>query len=194
MEKNAKYRKTEYSNEWMIGFYTMPRDAAVGKNTTLDSDWFRSNGNLVDWLRIKKSGLPDANLGCFADQNFAEGAVIGLYMGGEKGQKDCAVKLGEKYMVTCFSFSNSEAFYGQTAATMGMQMINDPTMHIVNGKCVAMEGDDYVKGEKRVNAILYNNGLVCATKDIKKDEEIFLEYKLHTSSTNEGSESDEGTN
>jgi SET domain-containing protein len=69
-----------------------------------------------------------------------------------------------------------------TAVTMGMQILNDPNF-------------GGVETGNEVNAKIMSDLFVVAEKDIKKGEEIFLDYNLADGSnedTREGSQDNEG--
>ena len=120
----------------------------------------------VDWLVIKQSNIKDAKLGCFADTDFNEGAIIGKYMAKKgTGQKKNRIRWNGE-TISCYSFSKKECFSRQSVSTMGMQMMNDPNLRL--------ESDEDPRFE--VNAEIKSDLFVQALKDIKKGEEIFIHY------------------
>ena len=151
-------------DEFRISFHMHP---------TLDAD--DDNGKQkevrkypdVDWLMVKKSTIDGAGLGVFADDFFPENSIIGLYMGGTDGDEKYTIQAGWNNgpAVRCFSLTSSESKHERNAKTMGMQMINDPNF----------EGQ--VSGNE-VNA------------EIKKGEEIFIDYNMSASSSEDDDDND----
>ena len=103
------------------------------------------------------------------------------------------VKIGDEYL-KCFSFTNHNAFGNHGATTMGMQMINDPTLELVgdgDDELEPMKGEELEEARKKVNAKILTDGFVCATKDIEQGEEIFIEYKWTDNDSGEDAGSSE---
>ena len=167
MDKDPKPERGK-EKLWSIGFHMDKTDDVQGKAMDCDVREIRKKHPVQPWTLIKNSNIPGAGLGCFADAPFAEGAIIGLHMGHARGQPDCAVRFGHGSFtneeVTCFSFTSSEAFKGKSAVTMGMQMINDPSLGLAEGEQPLFE----------VNAQIQSDLFVVATKAIEKGEEIFI--------------------
>ena len=161
-------------DSWKIGFH-MDTDVDVDDEAEERTKESIRKLPVQPWLEVKKSLIEGAGLGLFADKNFSEGSVIGLYMGGQNGDPNCVVELGDtKKHIWCYSFSDSRSFGGHTAVTMGMQMMNDPTLS---------EGGNVNKC--KVNAQINWDLVVTATKNIKKGDEICCEYgwERHPSSS-----------
>ena len=122
---------------------------------------------LMDWLRIKKSTIEGAGLGCFADRPFKVGDIIGLYMGSTdsgKGDPGYSMRSFSGLHLHCHSFSNSKSMNEQVTKTMGMQMINDPNY-------------GGTASGKEANVRCFRDMFVAATKAIKKGEEMFMDYQ-----------------
>ena len=183
VESKAAKQTIVSTGELKIGFH-------VDWMNVGDKSSFKKKANLwnlpvMPWLHIKKSGIVDAGHGCYADVDFKEGAVIGLYMGGERGHKDYRLRTpwdGGK-VITCYSLTNKDSLEERSAKTMGMQMCNDPTLHLKEGETAPF----------KVNAEIKSDLFVVALSDIKKGEEIFVKYNWSVKeSGEESSTGDEG--
>ena len=108
-KRNAVYEDVQ---EWWIGFHVDP-ERNVGEPGTVVRAKDIQKLPLLPWFRVKRSTIEGAGLGLFADRNFEEGQIIGMYLGGKMGMPGYTVKLGWKNakLVHCYSFANAEAFY-----------------------------------------------------------------------------------
>ena len=150
------------TREFKVQFHTTGDDVTKNESQKVVQEQGRMN-----WLRIKKSTIEGAGFGCFADRDFEEGSIIGLYMGSQDPAKgDLGYSMKSKstgLQLHCHSFTNPKSMKEQVTKTMGMQMLNDPNY---GGKASG----------KEVNAVCQTDMLVCAKKDIKRGEEIFIDY------------------
>ena len=121
---------------------------------------------LVEWLVCKPSTMAGAGYGLFADTDFKKGSVIGIYVGGKDCLPNYTMKTGWGGKKICYPFTHTSGLKGYAAATMGMQMMNDPTLYLEEGQELLYEINTKVKSDL----------FVLATCGIKKRDELFVCY------------------
>ena len=130
---------------------------------------------------IKKSQIKNAGWGLFAGRDFQKDALIGLYYGTEihENENDCSMYAMEvsadknkcKIDAGCgIEMKYNKEFY----PFFGMHFMNDPNW----------KGGEELKRKTRgthyeYNVIVYDDLRVYALKEIKKGEELFLQYHLN---------------
>ena len=171
LKTHAERRKHcfEETQDWLIRFHVDP-DRKVGEPGTVIRESEVNQLPLLSWLRVKKSTLPGAGLGLFAEREFEKGQIIGMYLGGKTGMPGYTIKPRWKdaELIHCHSFASADALSDQSARTMGLQMCNDPNFGLPN---------DAPKSPLW-NVQIMKDLFVIATKNIEKGEELFADYRL----------------
>ena len=160
---------------FQVGFHIDP-DRDVGDKGTVNDVKEIRKFTVYPWLIVKESGIAGAGLGCFADREFKQGQFVGFYMGSTKGGHPNNAISGDVGKITCHSFSSSDCWQGRGAATMGMQMMNDPTMTYDDGN--GGNGGDNESHGFDVNCQVQSDMFVRALRDIARGEEMFLDHQL----------------
>ena len=189
-EGRGRGKRQESMNEFEVQFHVDLEQEDVKKTSAKKSGKGRAKTveevckePLIPWLRVKKSSIEGAGLGLFADKDFKEKSMIGMYMGGNTGHPDYRMKAhGVKEMVNCFSFDSSLSMEEHSAKTMGMQMMNDPNIGLKKGE----------KPPFIVNAEVKSDMFVQALTDIHEGEEIFIDYQWTDNSDFSNDEDEEG--
>ena len=182
--KNVGY-KCKYESHWDIGFHTDGTTKAGDEEERIEMKEIHKLP-VVPWLTVKKSGIDEAGCGLFAATDFNKEAVIGLHMGGKRGLKNYAVGASwteGKKAILCYPFTANESMADRSTKTMGMQMMNDPTLSLKDGEEAQFE----------VNAQINFDLFVQAKRDIKKGEEIFIDYGWEEGSSGMSEESNESS-
>ena len=136
LKTHAERRKHcfEETQDWLIRFHMDP-DCKVGEPGTVIQENKVNQLPLLSWLRVKKSTIKEAGLGLFADCDFENGQIIGMYLGGKTGMPGYTMKPRWKNaeMIYCHSFLSSDCMGNQSARMMGLQMCNDPNYGLGKG-------------------------------------------------------------
>jgi len=153
--------------EWEIGFHIDP-DRNVGDPGTITKKV--TELPIVAWLRVKKSTIEAAGLGLFADRDFQEGQIVGMYLGGKEGMENYSIAPGWPggEIVHCFPLSHYKAMRDRSTRTMGIQMINDPNHGL----------ELNAQPSEMWNVEFRSDLFVVALKKINKGDEIFADYRI----------------
>jgi hypothetical protein len=181
--KDVEAQRIVSANEFKVGFHVDP-DHDVGDPECSSKVKEVRKLETYPWLHIKKSTIEGAGYGCFADTDFSEGAVLGLYMGGTTGLADYQIVAGfdAGKKIKCYPLTDRMALGERSAKTMGLQMMNDPKYGLKEGE----------ETDKKVNAEIKSDLFVVAMADIKKGEEIFIDYNLADCESSDSGNSEEG--
>ena len=169
-KEHVESKKPMYvdKEEWEIGFHIDP-DRVVGEaGTIVHKDGIR-NLPVTPWLIVKKSNIENAGLGLFADRDFDNGQIIGMYLGGKTGEPGFTIRPHWKHAqnIHCYSFSSSECMGDRSARTMGIQMCNDPNYGLKNAPKNPLW-----------NIKILRDMFVIAIKDIKQGDELLADYQM----------------
>ena len=166
--KKEEEWKFVYKDEWKVYLYmnatqNIGEPYAHTKKAEIEKHEAR-----VPWVHIKESQIEGAGYGCYAERKFREGAFVGMYMGSlkGKGQQGYTMAAQNGKTVSCFSIAHSKSVGAKSCMTMGMQMINDPTLYL----------DEDEEPPFAVNAKVMADMFVVAIKTIEIGEEIFIKY------------------
>ena len=170
-KKHVEKRNAVYEDipEWWIGFHVDP-ERNVGEPGTVVREKDVRQLPLLPWFRVKESTIAGAGLGLFADRDFQKDQIVGMYLGGKTGMPDYTIKPRWKNaeLIHCYSFASAEAFNEHSARTMGLQMCNDPNYGMPNNS----------QKSPLWNVAFMGDMFALATKDIKKGEEMFADYRM----------------
>jgi len=144
-----------------------------------------------DWLLIKKSHLSSAHLGLFAARDFPRKSVLGFYIGPvvwqcaragtEQPSDEYLTSVGIQVSPYMLTYKDGEAKWRTidplpVAAGSGQPLYMG--MHYMNNACKTyLEGTKEFEDSRRLqNTLMIDDGMVYATKKIRKGSELLTGY------------------
>lgn len=134
---------------------------------------FVQNNKMTNLYKVKKSHIPGANMGLFAEKSFSQGEVMGVYfgkilknVGTNEENLSCYAMTSETLKITVDCMGGIESKYHPY---FGLQFANDPFLGDL--KMTRNRSHD-----KAHNFFVDDNFVARACLDIRRGEELFLYY------------------